>query len=517
VKIISQDIKNQYECLREINNFVERNFGKKMKYIQPADRHQYQLMSSLDDLVAKEHPVRIINQIVDAIVINNRERFEKEREEEAGRPRYHDSIKLKLYLYGYFNGISSSRKLETETYRNIEVIWLLGGLKPDHWTISNYRKEKGEDIKFVTKKFREFLKENGYIKLNTLAIDGSKIKAYTNREMLTKEKIETKLESVDKKIEEYLSKIADNDRREDVMEELGIEENEVGNGKYLEKIIRLQKEVENLRKQKEKLEAEERKYISASDPEARLMKSREGMIPAYNVQIAVDAENKMIADSEVVTDENDQELLSVMIESIKEELGDVPKEVIADTGYDTPDLIEAIEKEEEGISVYVSQRTTTRDKDEIKFEYNAEQDEYLCTEGKRLVLVQKNKLKKKSLTNVYQGIECEGCRLRGLCTKSKVGRMIHRYKNQQWRGEYKTKMLSKLGKEKMAIRKTIVEHPFGTIKYLMGKIPLLLRGLKKVTTEINLYVTVYNLKRLLNIETYENLVMKIENYRWEAV
>jgi hypothetical protein len=247
------------------------------------------------------------------------------------------------------------------------------------------------------------------------------------------------------------------------------------------------------------------------------MKSREGMIPAYNVQIAVDAENKMIADSEVVTDENDQELLSVMIESIKEELGDVPKEVIADTGYDTPDLIEAIEKEEEGISVYVSQRTTTRDKDEIKFEYNAEQDEYLCTEGKRLVLVQKNKLKKKSLTNVYQGIECEGCRLRSLCTKSKVGRMIHRYKNQQWRGEYKTKMLSKLGKEKMAIRKTIVEHPFGTIKYLMGKIPLLLRGLKKVTTEINLYVTVYNLKRLLNIETYENLVMKIENYRWEAV
>ena len=491
-----------------------------MKYIQPADRQQYHLMSSLDDLVAPDHAVRIIDKIVESIVISDIERFEPERENEAGRPAFHASTHLKLYLYGYFNGISSSRKLEVETYRNKEVIWLLGNLTPDHWTISNYRKDKGEDIKYVTKKFREFLKDNGYIKLKTVAIDGSKVKAYTNRDMLTKEKIETKLEGIDKKIEEYLSKIAENDSRDEAIDEIGYEGIDNINIRYLSKIAELKRQVEQLEKQKKILEEEGRKYISASDTDARLMKSRDGKIPAYNVQIAVDAEHKMIADSEVVTDETDLAQLPKMIESIKEELGKAPEEAIADKGYNTPDLIEETEKKESlggrGIKIFVSQEITSRDKEEIKFKYDEEKDEYECSEGKRLVLIQRNKLKKKSLTNVYQGIQCEGCPLRGQCTSSKKGRILHRYINQKWRDEYKSKMLSKIGKEKTAVRKTIVEHPFGTIKYLMGKIPLLLRGLEKVKTEINIYTTVYNLKRLINIKAFDNLLEQIENYKWET-
>lgn len=485
-----------------------------MKYIEPADRNQYQLMSSLDDLVSPNHPVRIIDMIVDSILSSDKARFSRERESEAGRPAYRDSVHIKLYLYGYFNGISSSRKLEAETYRNKEVIWLLGGLTPDHWTISNYRKENGEDIKFITKKFREFLKDNGYIKLKTVAIDGSKVKANTNRDMLSMEKIERKLEGIDKKIEEYLSRIAESDRRDDELDEVEGNEGEPESMKYLDKIVELQKQVEELRKQKETLEKEHRNYISASDPEARLMKSRDGKIPAYNVQIAVDEENRMIADSEVVTDEADNEMLPEMIGSIKEELGEVPEEVITDSGYNKPDLIEEIEKKEKGIKIYVSQPQTQKDKEEIKFKYDEEKDEYKCSEGKRLVLKQKNKPKRNSLTNVYRGIECEGCAKRSQCTSSKRGRIVYRYINQKWRDEYKTKMLSKLGKEKTAIRKTIVEHPFGTIKYLMGKIPLLLRGLKKVSTEINLYTTVYNLKRLLNLESHEQISNKITNYNW---
>jgi len=487
-----------------------------MQYIQPADRHQMQLMSSIEDLVAADHPVRIIDKIIDSIVKGDKERFEKERATETGRPKYHDSIHIKLYLYGYFNGISSSRKLEVETHRNKEVIWLLGGLTPDHWTISNYRKEKGEDIKYVTKKFREFLKGNGYIKLRTVAIDGSKVKANTNRDMLTIEKIEKKLEGIEKKTEEYLSKITENDRREDVLDEIESEGLEPINRKYFDKIIEMQKQLERLQNQKEILERESRKYISASDPEARLMKSRDGKIPGYNVQIAVDAEHKMIADSEVVTDETDIGLLPEIIESIKEELGKVPEEVIADRGYNNLDKIEALEKAEEGIKIYTSQGTTSRDKEEIKFKYDSEKDEYKCSEGKRLVLVQRNKQKNKSLINVYQGIECEGCPLRSQCTRSKKGRILSRYLNQQWRDSYKEKMQSKIGKAKTAIRKTIVEHPFGTIKYLMGKIPLKLRGKEKVSTEINLYTTVYNLKRLLNIESFGDLFEKIESYGWKT-
>jgi len=488
-----------------------------MNYIEPLDRNQYQLMSCLDDLVSPNHPVRIIDKVVDSIVSSNKERFEKERQTEVGRPKYHDSVKLKLFLYGYFNGISSSRKLEVETQRNKEVIWLLGGLTPDHWTISNYRKEQADDIKFVTKKFREFLKDNGYIKLKTVAIDGSKVKAYTNRDMLTVEKIDAKLEGIDKKIEEYLSQIGESDRRDEVIDELESSDQSGEISKYLDKIVQLQKQVEELQKHKETLEKEGRKYISPADPEARLMKSRDGKIPAYNVQIAVDTENKMIADSEVVTEETDLRMLPVMVESIKEELGEVPEEAIVDRGYNNPDLIEAVEKKDEAINIYASQEKTSRDKEEIKFNYDAEKDEYTCSAGKRLVLIQKNKMKKNSLANIYRGNECEGCSLRSKCTKSKKGRMVQRYVNQQWRDEYKKKMLSKLGKTKTAIRKTIVEHPFGTIKYLMGKIPLLLRGLKKVTTEVNLYVTVYNLKRLVNIDPFDYLLMKIENYKWKTV
>lgn len=487
-----------------------------MKYIEPADRNQFELMSSLDDLVSENHPVRIIDKIVDLIVSSDKQRFQKESQTEAGRPSYQDSTHIKLYLYGYFNGISSSRKLEVETYRNKEVIWLLGNLRPDHWTISNYRKENGDNIKYVTKKFREFLKDNGYIKLKTVAIDGSKVKAYTNREMLTVEKITRRLEGIDKKVEEYLSKIAENDSRDEAIEETGLDGIENINEKYLSKIAELQEQVEQLEKQKQILEQEGRKYISASDPEARLMKSRDGKIPAYNVQIAVDSENKMIADSEVVTDQTDLGQLPKVIESIKEELGQVPEEVIADKGYNTPDLIEAIEKKEEGLQIFVSQEMTSRDKEEIKFKYDEEKDEYECSEGKRLVLVQRNKKKNKSLANVYLGIQCEGCPLRGQCTSSKKGRILHRYTNQKWRDDYKTKMLSKLAKSKASIRKTIVEHPFGTIKYLMGKIPLLLRGLEKVKTEINIYTTVYNLKRLINIKPFEDLLMQIENYKWKT-
>jgi transposase len=472
-------------------------------------------MNSLDDLVGPDHPVRIIDKIVDSIIKSDIERFEKTTESEVGRPRYHQSVLLKLYLYGYFNGISSSRKLEVETRRNKELIWLLGSLSPDHWTISNYRKENGENIKYVTKKFREFLKENGYIKLKTVAIDGSKIKANTNREMLTKEKIEKKLEGIDKKIEEYLKRISETDINDDLVDEIDNNETEGEDNRYIEKIIELQKRVEQLEKQKAILEKENRKYISGADVEARLMKSREGKLAGYNVQIAVDAEHKMIVDSEVEIDQTDYKMLPSMIESIKEEVSEVPKEVIADNGYNSADLIESIEKEEE-IEIYVSQQQKPKDKEVIKFRYDKEKDEYKCSKGKRLVLVQKKKRKNSSFINVYRGKECEGCPVRSQCTSSKKGRLVHRYINQEWRDQYREKMESKTGKRKTHLRKSIVEHPFGTIKYLMGKIPLKLRGREKVSTEINLYTTVYNLKRLFNLESFIDITEKVDSYSWKT-
>jgi transposase len=483
-------------------------------YIEPADRSQYQLMSSLDDSISANNPVRIIDKLIDEIVSANKGIFEKEKPTEAGRPAYRDLTFLKLYLYGYFNGISSSRKLEAETHRNIEVIWLLGKLSPDHWTISNYRKENGDKIKLVTRKIREYLRDNGYIKMKTVAIDGSKVKAYTNRDMLDMKRINNQMIEIDKKIEEYLSKLTENDIIEDVREEVDREGTGEVERAYLDKIIELQNKLEKLEEQKGILEKEGKNYISAADPEANLMKSRDGKIPAYNVQIAVDAENGMIIDSEVVTKETDTDQLQNMIESIKEELGKAPEEALADKGYQKPDSIEAIEIKEPGIKLYVSPKATSKDKEIIKFTYNKENDEYICSAGKRLILKQKNMKHRNTIEDVYQGIECSVCPRKAECTKSKTNRKIHRYKNQEWRDNFKLKMKSDLGRHKISLRKAIVEHPFGTIKYLMGKIPLLLRGVKKVSTEINIYTTVYNLKRLINLEDFYDNMRNIQRYDW---
>jgi transposase len=471
-------------------------------------------MSTLDDLVRKDHPVRLIDEIIEEIVKNNSERFARKNRKEAGRPGYLDSTHLKLYLYGYFNGISSSRKLEIETHRNKEVIWLLGGLTPDHWTISNYRKENGEDIKFVTKKFREFLKDNGYIKLKTVAIDGTKVKANTNREMLTLKKIEVELEGIDKKMEEYLKRIKENDEKDSMADEF--DDGDGGNNsvKYIEKIIELQKKVEELQKCKDTLEQTGQNYLSKADTDARLMKSRDGKIPAYNIQIAVDAENKLIADSEVYTDENDLGLLSKTALSLSEELGQMSEEVLADKGYAALDLIEEIERENTGTKVYIPLQNTKREKEKIEFIYDEERNKYKCTGGKYLLLWTKDKRTESSTADIYKCKECKSCKLKEQCTTSETGRIYRRYKNQIWRDKYRERMNRYIAKEKIKLRKKIVEHPFGTIKYLMGKIPLKLRGKEKVSTEINLYTTVYNLKRLINIESFINISQKIAIYGW---
>ena len=487
-----------------------------MNYIEGTDRHQQNLLSSIDDWITEDNPVRVIDSVIDSIVMSNKERFEKVRESEVGRPGYHDTTLLKLYCYGYFNSISSSRRLEVECYRNKELIWLIEGLAPDHWTISNYRKENGEEIKFVTKKFREFLRAKGYIRLQTVAIDGSKVKANTNREMLTIEKIESRLEGLDKKMESYLMKLSETDKIDEVKDELGIEESEESGKKYIEKIIELQKQVESLHEQKAILEKENRKYISNADREAPLMKSRDGKIPAYNVQIAVDSAHYMIADDEVVLDQSDNKMAPYMIGSLKEEYGDVPDEALVDNGYNKLDLIEEIEKKEPGLKLYVPQQKTKEEKGAISFEYDADKDEYKCSEGKRLVLFQRNKIHRGSQSNVYRGIECEGCPIRSQCTKAPKGRILHRYVNQTWRDEYKKKMSSKESTEKMKKRRSLVEHVFGTMKYWMGKIPLKLRGRDKVSTEIRLYATAYNLKRLINIDPVDEILSKIMNYDWRT-
>ena len=422
-------------------------------------------------------------------------------------------------MYGYFNGITSSRKLEREAVRNIELKWLLEDLQPDHWTISTYRKNNEEQIKYVTKRFREFLIDKEYAEVKTVSVDGSKVKANATKDMLTNEKIIKRIDGMEKQIEEYLKKLKDNDSKEDIIEEYESKGESSINEALIEEVSNLRAKIEELSKIKDDIDRSGKKAISQTDPECNLMKSRDGKIPAYNVQVAVEKKNKFIIDSEVVTDENDLCMLKEMVESIKEETGEYPEEILADTGYQNPDMIESIENIENrntGIKCYIPTARSQREKEEIKFTYDVEKDEYLCSEGKRLVLISRNKKKRNSIADVYQCKECRNCLIREKCTKSKKGRIYHRYHNQEWRDNFKKKMKEQESVEKIKCRKGIIEHVFGNIKIAMGKIPLLLRGIRKVSTEINLHTTVYNLKRLINIDNIDNIIENMKQYIWKV-
>lgn len=488
-----------------------------MPHYYPEDRRQIKLMESLDDLVSKNNPVRIIDLLVDKMISDNPGEFIRCKESNNGAPSYLTSTFLKLYLYGYFNGISSSRKLEKETYRNNEVIWLLGNLQPDFWVISNFRKDNGEIISKATKLFRKFLRSNEYMDFKTLVFDGTKVKANTRREMLKLSSIEKSLVDADKKIAEYLEMLKVNDITDEFTEEQEHNGSRVSMDTYLiNKIAELEAKVKELTTYKQHMEESGLVRMSLADQEANLMKSRDGKLPCYNVQAAVDSKHHMIPCTEVTTDEADTNQLPHIMESLKEEYDELPNDILADKGYFNPTDIERIENQNQTqVYIPVPRKNNDGKNSKINFHYDALKDVYICPEGKELKLIQRNAKFRNSFGNTYQCKECKNCRIKMGCTSSKTGRIIKRYNNQDYRDRYVEKMSTAAGKKKSMQRKSIIEHTFGTIKMLMGKIPLLLRGKEKVSTEINLYTTAYNLKRLFNIESMDALYSKILAFNWK--
>ena len=284
----------------------------------------------------------------------------------------------------------------------------------------------------------------------------------------------------------------------------------MGSKELAEKIEFLQSKIKSLEAAKAKLKELDKKYLSPADPGANLMKGRHGKMPAYNVQAVVDSKHHLIAECEVSTNPNDKKELVPTMKALKKNIGLEPEEVLGDKGYYTLGEIQELENTSAS-KCFIPGEKQGKDLD---FKYDKKKDEYVCPMGKRLFLKHKNKLDGGHIVDVYQGRECNECPLRSKCTKSKLGRSVRRYRNQVWRNAYKERMKSDEAKEKIRERKKVVEHVFGTIKYWMGQIPLLLRGRDKVQTEINLYATAYNLKRLMNIETIEFLMKKINEYEW---
>jgi len=487
-----------------------------MHYITPEDRYQYTFINNLDDLISLDNEVRIIDLLIENILSENAKqitRMIQKGQSSLGRRAYSPVTLIKIFIYGYLNSITSSRKLEKECNRNIELIWLTGNLKPDFKTISDFRRDHGELIEYVYSKFRKFLKDKHYINGETIAIDGSKIKANTNRDMLNKEKLQKRIESIDQKIEEYLNIIRTNDLEQDVIEECtDYETGDKINHHLIEKVVKLQKQLEDYTTLNEQLENKDGNYISSSDKEANLMKSRDGSIPAYNIQIVVDSKNTMIASTKVSTQPTDYNLLEPMVEKVKSELQVEVGEVLGDKGYRNMEQIHSIEKSSNS-KCYVPLIEKETEKSGIEFKYDEKVNEYKCSQGRRLKLKQRNKYKRGILADVYQGTDCSTCPVRPKCTKSKTGRIYHRYYNEEWRTNYRNRLKQFKAKEKIGMRKKIVEHPFGTLRYWMGKIPLKLRGKRKVSTELNLYSIAYNIRRLVSVSGIDQIMDEISEYK----
>jgi len=491
-----------------------------MHYVEPCDRDQLSLASSMNDWLDRDNVVRLIDALVDQIVKAQPDFFANRGLQELGRKAYRPETLQKLYLYGYLNGICSSRRLERECYRNMEVMWLLGQLHPDHKTISDYRKDNKEAIRTVCFAFRDFLKKQGFIEGHIVAYDGTKLKANAAKETITRTGIEKRMKKLEAELEKYLNQLQNNDIAEDLEEQLNTLSSDYQiEPALLQKIAELQKQLETLQGQKEFLKTEGIQTYAPADPDARLMKSRDGYIPAYNIQTGVDEKNKLLVYVEVTNSVNDLGELQPNIEKTENQMGIVPKIALADCGYADLDKIEAIEKkyEETETKCVVPLPPTAQElKDKkagISFTYDKQNDCFVCSEGRTLPRKARNIVKRGEKYDLYQG-SCAGCPKKSMCTRSAEGRNVYRNQNREWIDQYKKRMTEPFYKKKVKERKTLIEHPFGTLKCMLGKIPLRLRGKGKVQIEIDLASTAYNLKRLLTLDTMENLLKRVQTSNW---
>lgn len=469
------------------------------------DRSQTLMFSSIDDIIPSKHPVRVISYLIETILCQHRDKYAIRGTASTGRPAYSVETLLKIYIYGYMNRITSSRRLEQETYRNVELIWLTGNLRPDHKTISDFRKDNKFLIQQFSKDVKLFLKEMGLIGKSLIAVDGTKVKANASRDMLSERKILELLKSAEEELERYLGQLDEQDHIESQTDEIE------SSNKYLSLILAKEQEISRLKAQLEEFKQIGKNHISRTDPDSTLMKSRDGLIPGYNVQLGSDSENKFIVYEAVTEDANDIDQLKAVPDTLGNELEIIPEKIVADTGYCNLDMIEKIE-EETGIECFISHPKDQNISPKITFTYDETNDMYVCSEGQPLTLEHRNKKSKKSYVNVYLGRNCQSCRLKQECTRSKKGRHISRPWNHEYRQRHKEKTESDHGKQISRLRKSTIEHIFGTMKTWLGKIPILTRGVDKVISEIKLFTSSYNIKHLLNLFSFDKLMSIINAY-----
>ena len=472
-----------------------------MGYIKGEDREQITLFPEvIDDYISAENPVRFIEAFVNKLDCEKLG-FQHAIVNSTGRPPYHPADLMKLYIYGYLNRIRSSRRLEKEAGRNLELMWLLKKLQPDFKTIADFRKNNLSAIKQVYREFTVLCKKLELFGAELVAIDGSKFKAVNSKKHnYNEKKLQRALKEIDEKIAGYLRELDEQDKAESVDKRATAEQ-------LQEKIATLEKRSGQYQELLEKLSESGETQISTTDTDSRKMPvNNKGTDICYNVQSVVDAKHKLIVDIEVTNDVTDQQQLHEMASRAKEVLEVKSLEVLADTGYYNAESVKACE--EDNITAYIPKPHPSAHKKEglfskEDFHYHVDKDCYSCPAGQTLSYRFSTIEQERSL-RYYATSACNSCAIKGQCTTNKKGRRITRLADESIMEAMQQRLAAQ--PEKYRLRKQIVEHPFGTMKRWMESGYFLLKGLEKVRAEIRLTALAYMITRVTNILGVEKMI-----------
>jgi transposase len=476
-----------------------------MHHIQGCDRNQTLLLpNSVGDYIGPDNPVRFVDAFVEQLDLQGAG-FCRVEPKETGRPGYHPADLLKLYIYGYLNRVRSSRRLEAETKRNLEVMWLLRGLTPDFKTIADFRKDNRDAFKPVFRQFVLLCRKLDLFGGELLAVDGTRLKAVNSTERnFTHAKLTKQIESIDQKLTNYLERLDRCDVQEAKPSAARAE-------RLAEKIATLRTQQVRCNAMLQELERTGESQISLTDPDSRAMAMNPKVGVGYNAQVAVDSKHKLIVEQEVTNAGTDLGLLAPTATAAKEVLGAEQIKVVADSGYYKGEDIAACEAA--GIEAYVTRpqrgfavREGLFRKEE--FHYDSQNDVYICPGNQQLHPRYRSSGGEHDRIYYCNRDACRHCELKSHCTTNPY-RQVARWINEAVLDRMETRL--KANPEILGQRRELVEHPFGSIKQWMNQGAFLTRGLEKVRAEFSLTALAYNMTRVLTLVGIERLLKVFKN------
>lgn len=463
------------------------------------DRRQSMLLpQSIDEYVPHDAPVRAYDVFVDSLDFEQLGiRIEPDK---VGCPQYDPKTMLKLLVYGYSYGIRSSRKLERETHYNLSFIWLAGGIKPDHKTIAEFRRNNKAALANVLKQCARLCIELGLIEGNTLFIDGTRMRANASiNNSWTRDKCFKHLEKIDNRIAEILSECEQADEKErDNSSLVKMGKNLADNKKLRAKVLGILN----------KLNAEGRKSINSTDPDCTKIHGRQGSHAGFNAQTVVDEKHGLIVSSDVVNENNDLHQFSEQVEQASETLGKKPRTACADSGYSDINELEKVDRQDIKVVVPSARQAAEKEPDPFdrcNFKYDHDSDSYICPAGK-ILKCRRTNIDRRRKEYLADAAVCKKCVNFGLCTNSHSGREVTRLLKEELVQKLEKQYEQPESQKIYNLRKQKVELPFGHIKHNLKVNGFLLRGLDGVKAEMSILWSCFNIVRMISILGVSGLI-----------